>query len=174
MDASSTTVGDFSYASVARLSTGVTADEAQRELASILPRITESFPRLESGLATAVWLNEAKPTPHVIPLRDEITRGIARTLWMLAAAAGLVLLVACANVANLLLIRADGRQLELAVREALGASRLRVLTHFLGESVGGAADMPSVSRNLCRGLQRNTICLTRSIPSRLYRKRPNF
>ena len=135
LDPNSATVGDFSYASVARLSPRATPEEAQRELASILPRIAESFPRLESGLSTAVWLDEAKPTPHVIPLRDEITGGIARTLWILAAAAGLVLFVACANVANLLLIRADGRQLELAVREALGAGRVRVLTHFLGESV---------------------------------------
>jgi ABC-type antimicrobial peptide transport system permease subunit len=54
---------------------------------------------------------------------------------MLAAAAGLVLLVAWANVTNLMLIRADGRQFELAIREALGASRLRVATHFLGESI---------------------------------------
>ncbi|MGH9889474.1 MAG: FtsX-like permease family protein, partial [bacterium] len=54
---------------------------------------------------------------------------------MLAAAAGLVLLVAWGNVANLMLIRADGRQLELAVREALGASRLRIVTHFFGETI---------------------------------------
>jgi hypothetical protein len=64
-----------------------------------------------------------------------MTNGIAHTLWMVAAAAGLVLLVAWANVSNLMLIRADGRQLELAVREALGASRLRSVTHFLGESL---------------------------------------
>jgi ABC-type antimicrobial peptide transport system permease subunit len=70
-----------------------------------------------------------------VPLRDEVTTGIARTLWMLAAAAGLVLFVALANVVNLMMIRADDRQLELAVREALGASRLRIATHFLGESI---------------------------------------
>ena len=97
--------------------------------------MAESFPRLESGTSTASWLGEAKPAPVVTPLREEFTRGIARTLWMLAAAAGLVLFVAWANVANLMLIRADGRQLELAVREALGASRLALMTFFLGESL---------------------------------------
>src|SRR5262249_54184442 len=81
------------------------------------------------------WLAEVKPAPVVIPLRDDVTSGIARTLWMLTAAAGLVLLVAWANVSNLMLIRADGRQFELAVRQALGPSRLPVGTRFLGESV---------------------------------------
>ena len=57
IDPSATTAGDFTYASVARLSPRVTADEAQRELASVLPRMAESFPRLESGLATAAWLD---------------------------------------------------------------------------------------------------------------------
>jgi predicted permease len=135
VDPTSTTAGDFTYSGVARLARDATHDQAQRELAQVLPSVAESFPRLESGTATADWLDEARPGPVVIPLRDEVTRGIARTLWMLAAAAGLVLLVAWANVANLMLIRADGRQLELAVREALGASRLRIVTHFLGESL---------------------------------------
>ena len=135
IDPRSTTAGDFTYTGVARLAPNATADDAQRELAQVLPRVAESFPRLESGTATADWLAEARPAPVVLPLRDEVTSGIARTLWMLAAAAGLVLLVAWANVSNLMMIRADGRQLELAVREALGASRLRLATHFLGESL---------------------------------------
>jgi predicted permease len=120
---------------VARLAPGATPDEAQRELASVLPRLAESFPRLGSGSATTAWLEEARPAPVVVPLRDEVTGGVARTLWMLGAAAGLVLFVALANVVNLMMIRADARQLELAVREALGASRLRIAAHFLGESI---------------------------------------
>lgn len=135
IDSSITATGDFSYSGVARLAPGTTPEDAQRELAALLPRIVERYPRLESGTPTSTWLDEVHPTPVVVPLRDEVTKGIARTLWMLAAAAGLVLLVAWANVANLMLIRADGRQLELAVREALGASRLRIVTHFLGESL---------------------------------------
>ena len=134
IDPSSTVTGDFSYSGVARLAPNVTADAAQRELEHVLPRVAELFPRLESGTPTADWLDQTTPRPVVVPLRDEVTSGIARTLWILAAAAGLVLLVAWANVANLMLIRADGRQLELAVREALGASRLRIVMHFLGES----------------------------------------
>ncbi len=129
------TLNEFAYAGVARLAPGATPEQAQRELATILPRVADTFPNLDSGSSTATWLSDAKPTPVVIPLRDEITRGIASTLWMLAAAAGLVLLVAWANVANLLLIRADGRQPELAVRAVLGAGRWRTATHFLGEAV---------------------------------------
>ncbi|HEY7236289.1 MAG TPA: ADOP family duplicated permease [Gemmatimonadaceae bacterium] len=135
LDPSSTTAGDFSYFGVARLTTGATPAQAQGELAALLPRVAELYPRLESGTATADWLGDVAPTPVVLPLRDEVTNGIAPTLWMLAAAAGLVLLVAWANVTNLMLIRADGRQFELAIREALGASRLRIVTHFLGESL---------------------------------------
>ncbi|MFL5579578.1 MAG: ABC transporter permease [Gemmatimonadaceae bacterium] len=135
LDRDATSMGDFSYRGVARLAPGATPEAAQRELSSVLPRLAESFPRLASGSGTASWLEQARPAPVVVPLRDEVTSGIARTLWMLAAAAGLVLFVALANVANLMLVRADARQLELAVREALGASRLRIATHFLGESI---------------------------------------
>ena len=135
VDPSSAVAGDFSYSGVARLAPNATVEQAQRELAAVLPRMAESFPRLESGTATVTWLDQSTSRPVVLPLRDEVTSGIARTLWMLAAAAVLVLFVAWANVANLMLIRADGRQLELALREALGASRLRIVTHFLGESL---------------------------------------
>ncbi|HET7843784.1 MAG TPA: ADOP family duplicated permease [Xanthomonadales bacterium] len=134
------TVGEFSYAGVARLAPGADAAQAQRELATLLPRMAADFPRTESGSPTATWLADTRPTPVVVPLHDELTRDVAQVLWMLAVAAGLVLLVAWANVANLLLVRADGRQPELAVRSALGASRLRTATHFIGESaVLGAA-----------------------------------
>ena len=135
LDRDPTALGDFAYSSVARLAPGATLSDAQRELASLMPRLNESFPRLESGTTTATWLAQERPAPVVVPLRDEVTRGIARTLWLLAAAGGLVLLVALANVANLMLIRADARQLDLAVRQALGASRWRIATHFLGESL---------------------------------------
>lgn len=129
------TVSEFLYSGVARLAPGISVEQAERELAAVLLRMAASFPRLDSGSATATWLADVGPVPVVVPLRDEITGGIARTLWMLAAAAGLVLLVAWANVANLLLIRADGRQPELAVRAALGAGRLRTATHFLAEAL---------------------------------------
>ena len=136
LDRDITGMEDFAYSSVARLAPGATPEDAERELASLLPSMAESFPRMGSGSATAAWLDEARPAPVVAPLREEITRGSARTLWMLAAAAGLVLFVALANVTNLMMIRADARQLELAVREALGASRLhRVVRHCSADAL---------------------------------------
>jgi len=134
-------VDDFAYSGVARLAPGATAVQAQRDLVAILPKLADFFPYLASGSSTVTWLDEAGPTPVVVSLREELTGSIARTLWMLAAAAGLVLIVALANAANLMLIRADGRQSELAVREALGANRLHMATRFLGETLllGAAA-----------------------------------
>lgn len=131
----SATVSDFSNAAIARLAPGASAEQAQAELAAVLPRTADAFPQLDSGGSTATWLAEQQLRPVVLPLREVLTGPIASTLWMLAAAAGLVLLVAWANVINLLLIRADSRQLELAVRAALGAGRLRLASHFLGEAV---------------------------------------
>ena len=135
LDRDPTALGDFAYSAVARLTPDATPEMVQRESASLLPKLAESFPRLASGLSTRTWLEETRPTSIVIPLRDAVVGGVARTLWMLAAAAALVLIVALANVANLMLIRADARQLELSVRAALGASRMRIATPFLGESI---------------------------------------
>ena len=131
----SATVGDFFYSGVARLAPGTTPELAQAELAAALPRMAELYPHLQSGGSTAAWLAEVRAMPVVTPLRDELTREIAGTLWMLAAAAGLVLIVAWANVANLMLVRSESRQQELAVRSALGAGSMRIATQFLDESI---------------------------------------
>ena len=143
-------VGDFIHAGVGRLAPGATTAEAQAELAAVLPRMAEAFPRLASGGSTAEWWAETRPRPVVNALQDELTRGFAPMLWVLAAAAGLVLLVAWANMANLMLVRADARSGELALREALGAGRWRIAVHFLGESLllgaaAGAIAVPVVA-----------------------------
>ena len=134
LDASAQFSGGFNYGAVARLKPGVTVDAANRDLAAVLPRIVEISPNLAPGVSTAMLLEQAKPRPFVVPLKNDITGGVAKTLWIVAAAAGLVLFVACANVTNLVLVRADARQRETAVREALGAGRGRVLAHFFSES----------------------------------------
>lgn len=134
MDPNEQFSGGFSYSGVARLKPGVTAADAQREFASLLPRMAELYPNFAPGMTTQQLLDQAKPAPLIVPLREDLTGDIARTLWIVAGAAGLVLIVACANVMNLILVRADGRQRELAVREALGAGRSRILAQFVAES----------------------------------------
>lgn len=133
--------GGFNYTGVARLRDGMTPADGERELLAVLPRMVEMFPVMAPGVPTQMLLDQARPTPVLVPMREDVTGGIARTLWIVAAAAGLVLMVACANVANLILVRADQRQREIAVREALGAGRARVLAVFFAESLllGGVA-----------------------------------
>ena len=126
--------GGFNYEGIARLRPGVTLADAQRDFAAVLPRLSEISPMLAPGVSTKLLMDQARPSPFLVPLKEDVTGGIAKTLWIVAAAAGLVLLVACANVTNLVLVRADARQRELAVREALGAGRGRLLAYFLGES----------------------------------------
>jgi putative ABC transport system permease protein len=126
--------GGFNYSAVARLKPGVTIEAAERDFANVLPRVVESFPNLAPGVPTSMLLEQAKPIPKLVPMRDDLVGDIARTLWIVAAAAALVLLVTCANVANLLLVRADGRHRELSVRAALGAGRGQVLAQFFTES----------------------------------------
>src|SRR5688572_107398 len=135
LDPNAESGGGFNFDGVARLKDGVTLEAARRDFAMALARVGELFPNMAPGVPWTMVLEQAKPSPLLIPLREDQTSSIARTLWMVAAAAGLVLLVACANVANLVLVRADSRQRELAVREALGAGRARVLGHFLSESL---------------------------------------
>ncbi|HKW00300.1 MAG TPA: ABC transporter permease [Vicinamibacterales bacterium] len=124
----------FAYGAVARLKPGVAVADATREFAAVLPHAPEVVPKFVPGITTRQILDQVHPAPTLVPLREDLTGAIAGTLWILAFAATLVLLVACANVANLTLVRADTRQREVALRAALGAGRVRLLLHFFVES----------------------------------------
>jgi putative ABC transport system permease protein len=139
LDPSNPFPGGFGYNAVARLRPGVSIADAQRDFRSVLPRVLEVSPMMAPGLTTQMLLDQAKPQPVLTPMRDDVVGNVAGTLWIVAATAGLLLLVACVNVANLVLVRADGRQRELAVRAALGAGRSHVLAHFFTESAVLAA-----------------------------------
>jgi predicted permease len=130
-DRSSLTVSNFSFRSVGRLREGVSIDGAVAELASLIPTAVEQFP----GGVTLELLQDAHAAPVLNPLREEIVGDIGRVLWILLGTVGIILLIACANVANLFLVRAEVREREMALRSALGANRRQIAGLYLGESV---------------------------------------
>jgi predicted permease len=121
----------FSYDAVGRLRPGVSLEEAEAEMRPILARITENYP----GDLTQAMLEQAGIAPILHPLKQDVVGEVATPLWILLGTVGFVLLVASANVANLFLVRADGRHREVAVRAALGASRGDVARLYLSESL---------------------------------------
>jgi predicted permease len=133
----------FGYSGVARLKPDVTMDDAQREFAAILPRVAGLYPKFVPGITTAQIMEQSKPQPVLTPLQADVTGEISSTLWVMAVAATLVLLVACVNAANLMLVRFDARQREFSVRETLGAGRARVARYCLMESaaIAGTAGL---------------------------------
>jgi predicted permease len=126
-------LGQFSYQAIARLKPGATIESANAELPRLIPQLVDMFP-LPPGL-TRQMFEEVRLGPKVQPLHEEVVGSIAGALWILLGTVGVVFLVACANVANLFLVRAEGRQQELAVRLALGAGLRRVAGELLAESL---------------------------------------
>jgi len=121
-----------SYYVIGRLKRGVALSAAQAEIDTITGRLEKEYPKSNTGWGAAVY-----------PLVKDTVRMYDTALWVMLGAVGFVLLIACANVANLMLARATGRQKEIALRSALGASRWRIIRQLLTEStilalVGGA------------------------------------
>ena len=133
IDRSKAFLGNFSYPAVARLRPGATLEQANADVARMLPIVNGSFPP-PPGFSPKV-LEEARIGPNVRPLKHDVVGDADKLLWVLMGSIGLVLLIACANVANLLLVRAEGRQQELAIRTALGATRGRIAGELLFESL---------------------------------------
>jgi predicted permease len=132
-DRSKTNLGNFSYEGIARLKPGVTMEQANADIARMLPIVSRTFPA-PPGFSAKIF-EDARIAPNLRPLKNDVIGDVGSTLWVLMGSIGLVLLIACANVANLLLVRVEGRRQELAVRSALGASPFRIAGELFLESI---------------------------------------
>jgi len=132
-DRNKTHLGNFSYEALARLKPGVTIKQANADIARMLPLVTRTFPA-PPGFSAKLF-DDARIGPNLRPLKNDVVGDVGSMLWVLMGSIGLVLLIACANVANLLLVRVEGRRQELAVRSALGAGPYRIAAELFLESV---------------------------------------
>ena len=142
LDRNKTFLGNFSYRGVARMKPGVTVAQVNADVARMLPMVYAAFPP-PPGFNMHIF-ERARIGPNVRPFAKDLIGDVGSMLWVLMGTVGLVLLIACANVANLMLVRAEARQQELAIRSALGAGWNRIARELLSESMvlgllGGAA-----------------------------------
>lgn len=131
IDPANLEVGSFNYNGLARLKSGVSTADASAEITALVHRLPEIYP---DSPINAGMLEQAQFAGRVHLLQDDVVGDVGPVLWTLLGSVGLILLIACANVANLFLVRAEGRQQEQAVRSALGASRGQLALGFLSES----------------------------------------
>ncbi len=123
-------LGSLGTNSVGRLFPGMTPQEAGAQLAARIDNLADVFP----DEPAAPILQQAGLTAHVVDQRDYLVGDIRQQLWILLGSVSFVLLIACANVANVFLVRAEGREREMAIRSAMGANRGRLAIGFLAES----------------------------------------
>jgi predicted permease len=133
VDPANLAVGNFNFPGIGRLRPEVSVERAAKDLSALVWRIPEEFGGSD---ITRGMLEQAQMKMVVKPYRDEMVGDLSRTLWLLLGSVGIILLIAGANVANLYLVRAEGRQREVAVRTAIGATRGEIARVFVVESVG--------------------------------------
>ena len=133
LDRGKTFLLPFNYDAIARLRPGVTVAEANTDVGRMLPIVLRSFPA-PPGYSLKMF-EDARMGPNLRTLKQYVVGDMGKVLWVLMVGIGFVLLIACANVANLLLVRAQGRQQELAIRAALGATPWRIAADLVFESL---------------------------------------
>jgi predicted permease len=131
-DPNRTSIGNFSFQGVARLKPGVTVAQANADVARMLPTWIDLWRRPPLSRQT---VENWRVRPALRPLQQDVVGSATQALWVLMGTVGIVLLIACANVTNLLLVRAESRQQELAIRAALGARRGEIARELFTESL---------------------------------------
>jgi predicted permease len=143
-DRAKTRLAGYNFQGIGRLRPGVTLEGLNADIARMIRVAFVKFPPPQ-GMSLKM-MEDARLGPNARPLIDDLVGDFGKTLWVLMATIGIVLLIACANVANLMLVRIEGRAQELAVRAAIGAGRGRLAREMLIESLllavlGGAAGL---------------------------------
>ena len=135
LDRQAQRLGVFNYGAVGRLKPGVTLEQAKNEIARLDQVWMTSWPPPLGATNIIALLQKARLAPNIFPLRQFVVGNIGRVLWLVMGTIAVVFLIAIANVANLMLVRAETRRQEFAVRSALGAGRLRIARDWLAEGL---------------------------------------